>query len=204
MFKKLSIYIIILSLLGGCTPVLRNQEDILKWINNPSNGLIINKQVNQLEIICKYFPPEYLAHKESKSSVEYDSLYRDYKNTITILLTIKPKVEKDIMFYEIHSKEEFDQRFYDLNFNLNEYVYINAGNERIYPALYIMENTYGLSYHRSFNIVFEKVSALQYDKIESLDIVFNDVFFETGITHFKFLTDNIEKFPTIKMYSNHE
>lgn len=197
------IYLLLVSCSGK---VLESEQEILSYINEDESGFVVQKEVNNFTLTVKAIPPQYLAFNESNNQVEYDSLFKVYGKNRTFLLSIKPKEDKDLLFYKVMSKEEFNQRFYDLNFSLGEYLSLKTDKNKYYPALYVMENTYGLAHHRSFNIVFAENDSLHGDLLssKSYDIAFNDIHFETGITHFKFQKNNIDKFPRVKREQAHE
>lgn len=82
---RLSFFVLITCvLLGGCKQQVRTEAEFFKWINNPENGLIKSKVINDLQLTVKFIPTEYLAYKEAKSlnisnQKSIDSLLMNYQ-----------------------------------------------------------------------------------------------------------------------------
>src|SRR5579884_2761957 len=82
----------------GCTKSIRTQADYMKWLNNPSNGLVKIKHVGGFDLKVKFLPPSYLLYQDIAkngniiSSKERDSLSTIYNHSLTFLFTIGPDV----------------------------------------------------------------------------------------------------------------
>lgn len=178
------------------------KKEYSRWINDPTHGLIAERQVNDLKLTVKYLPPEYLASRESQglSQSAKDSLTKIYSESKTFLLTIGPsgKEEKkgDLMFRNISNYQQYKERSYAMNFEMEDYVSLSAENEIYRPVLFTLENTYGLEEGRSVYLVFnDEKKGEKLNTAKELDIVFNDELFETGLSHFTFSKKDIDRLP---------
>jgi hypothetical protein len=195
--------LIIALFLVSCGGNIDDEQDYYKWLNNEAHGLIKTRKINGFSITMKYLPADLLVYNqcEQASKSKRDSLLARYKNGYTFLFTITDDIEdtkSDIIFYNVYSEEEFKIRFSNLHFNIGQYIWINYESEQYFPVLSIMENTYNLKQSRSFYLVFSDKDKLdEILKMEKVDIVFNDIFFETGISHFIFKKNDLESVPSI-------
>ncbi len=172
------------------------------WLNDPSHGALVEREVNDLKLTVKYLPPEYLAAKDSRglSQSGKDSLLKSYSQSKTFLLTISPngKAEKqgDLMFRNINNYQQYKERSFAMNFEIGEYVNLDAGDNTYAPVLSTLENTYGLEEGRSIYLVFnDHHQGEEFDKAKELDVVFNDELFNTGLHHFVFSRKNLNDIP---------
>lgn len=198
------ISIALILILSGCGRTIHNEDKYYQWINDESNHLKVGKETNGFILTFKYMPPELLAYNEYSSArennqkINKDSLINTYTNSLTFLFTIEDSENRDIMYYDVYSETEFKQRIMELNFKLQDYISIKTDATEYVPVLCIMESTYEAKNSRNFYIVFtdtEKSNGLL-DQ-EKIDVVFNDLFFNTGISHFTFSKHDFEKVPTI-------
>ncbi|MEO1652680.1 MAG: hypothetical protein AAFU64_03970 [Bacteroidota bacterium] len=194
----------------SCDTSIQREADLYQWINQEENGLIKSKRINGLELIVKYLPASYLVLKELKSiplpSAEaIDSLEAQYEGNYTFLLTIKPiqsqGQEDDVMYREVASLAEYKQRAMQMNFGMEERVELHIGESTLKPCLTSLENSYGLSTHRSIYMVFvEDEKSSVSEKKGALDFRFEDDIFATGINHFVFKKSDLNNIPPINYH----
>jgi hypothetical protein len=156
-------------------------------------------------------PASLLAYKEmltqgSKKDIKvYNTLFSNYQESYTFILTILPVSEKpqsDIMYYDIQEEETYKSRFRNLNFNLKELFSLKIGDELVHPDLYTFENTYSLSKGRSIFLVFNKHNFKNKPgAMDKADLIFNDEVFRTGINHFVFDFQKLQSIPEIDLNS---
>ena len=213
MVRWLSVLCFALLFACGSSGEVNSEEAYVKWLNNEKNGLIKTKYIGELKLTVKYLPPDYVVYREVKSGSkkyskeEKEKMLAEAKNTRTFILTIGPDERKkgtgDIMFYNVKGEEDYTFRAEALNYNMDKYVYIGTGKISHAPKLHVLENTYGLTTHRDVYLVFadddEKKDLL---KADTLDFVFNDEIFGTGISHFSFSRKDLNNVPAINFWTN--
>ena len=179
-----------------------------KWINNPSNGLIVTRKINGLKLSVKYLPAEYLEYKEIQDANnnlkrQLDSLKNEYKNSITFLLTIGPDDDKgnknDIMFDGIKNYKEYSERLLSLNFEIDKNISLKTGGIELKPVLSALENTYGLSKNRTIVFAFSptKNEKQEIENSKEIDFIYSDDLFQLGCMHFNFSGNDLKNLPLI-------
>jgi hypothetical protein len=184
---------------------IRDVGEYIKWINDPENGLVQSKYIEGVKLKARFLPAEYLAYKEmegfqKKTEETRDSLISCYSKSKTFLLTIgvddrKKKAEGDIMYKGVTEYDEYRTRSYTMNFDMEEYIKLKAGDQTFRPVLSTMENVYSLSSDRNIYLVFSDDQAGNLFLAKDLDLTFNDEIFSTGINHFIFNNRNLNKIP---------
>lgn len=197
--------ILVASVLFNCSNKrsFNDVTELTKYINNTDNGLFKEKTIGVVNYKLKYLPTEYLVHKQlntnSKSSL-IDSLNKEYKNSITFLLSIGPSDDQsfDITKYGVSNYQEFAALIEKMCFRANELIYIQdqSGKEHK-PAIVQMENINALEKHRNLMVVFHNDSYFADD----FSFVFNDELFSTGINKFLFRSKDINDVPKIILKS---
>ena len=147
-------------LLCSCTQKVSSLNEMMTWLNDDANGYCNVREVDQLEYKLKFMPSSYFVLRElsvdpSLKKKDIDSLAGLYQNSLTFILTIKPKTKEqlDIVTTGVSDKEEFESKVEKLNFGMKEDLYLLKGDTRIYPDLVSMENDYGVTAGRNFMIV---------------------------------------------------
>ncbi|MBI5539681.1 MAG: hypothetical protein HY951_06450 [Bacteroidia bacterium] len=180
-------------------------NEYLSWINDPDNGYIKERRVWGIVYQARYLPSDYLVLKDLKDKTidlkNTDSLFSIYDSCLTIMLTIGPNNElqekTDLFMNGVKDLNEFKERVQLLSFNMSEQIKLKTGNLISKPVLYNYENIYGLKPDRDFIFVFapESLSQKEFYSSDTLDVIYEDKIFGTGIHHFIFLRNQINRKP---------
>lgn len=199
---KNSIYIFLLIAIG-CSSSINSEKELLKWLGDPGHGFIKKTKANGFLLSMKYLPAEYLALNEMKKDNKTDMKdfqgYVDkFKNSKTFLLTISHDEETvNVSNYNVANLSEYGQRIKDLSFNIKEVLVLMTNSGKKYnPVLTTMENAYEIANKKSIYMVFSD-DQKEILNSEQLDIVFQDTFLDTGISHFVFENEKINNLPNL-------
>ena len=199
------LFLVLGLVLSNCRQGIKTEQDFYKWLNDENNGLVKTRKANGLVISLKYLPSDFIVWKETKgkgfNKAQIDSLANLNKGSLTFLLTVAPEKEEqgDVMYQGITNTQEYKQKAYGLNFRLGEFITIQQRQKDYHPLFVTLENTYSVTNSRTFYIVFsEKDIPLS----DSLQVVFNDEFFGTGINHFNFKRSDFNHVPVLSWNSN--
>ncbi|WAC02747.1 hypothetical protein N7U66_03485 [Lacinutrix neustonica] len=175
----------------------------MKWLSESKNGFVKVSAANGFVLSIKYLPPEYLALNElSKDDNNGDKTYNDYlelfNKSRTFLLTINHEEESvDASKYGVFNLAEYSQRIKDLSFNIKDVIFLKTSSGHKYnPVLTTMENMYEIRNKKSIYMVFSDDQG-EILNSEKLDIVFQDIFLDTGISHFVFDKKKIDQLPNL-------
>ncbi len=185
---------------------VETRADYVRWLSNVDNGCIRDVKSNGLHISVAYLPAELLALREMTARDDFsDSLRRElvanYAQSIALQMEIGPDTSRgkgDIMYKDLGGYDDYAARLKTLNFRLEEYVKLRAGERQLRPALALMENIYSLRDSRRFLLLFtppadEEALALHDD----LDLLFYDEVFRSGVHSFAFRRDDLQGIPDL-------
>ena len=198
--------ILIVFSLFSCERSIDNIKDYYKYINTLENGLVKIKNIGALSFSMKYIPSDFYVYKALKkqATVSKDSLKEAYGNNVNFILKIAPSEDAetkfDVMTETVSSLAEFQEQAYTINFDLQEYIHLKAGEQEVHPVLVEIENVYGLAKHRLVNIVFAKEAINEaWQSQDKLDLTFNDEIYGTGKHHFIFYKKDIDNIPQLSL-----
>ena len=193
---------LIVILLFSCSGI-RNESEMFEILN--SEPYKVTKVVSGFSFTAKYLPSSFLAWKELKITENIDNttfleLNNSYKESHTILFNIGPDLKEnsiDITKYQVSEYEEYKKRILALNFDIEEYIYLERDGEKIYPILSNFENHHGIRPDRTIYLVFPRSQ----EEMRGFQLVFEDALFETGIHHFAF-DEEVLSLPELKFISS--
>ena len=106
----------------------------------------------------------------------------------------------DVMTNGVASYETYADRMIQLNFRMGENVRLQVGSHELSPKLCHMENTYGLSDDRNLHIVFaDPYLSTDLRQLPTMDLVITDWIFGTGISHYPFKSEHLQKIPVLTL-----
>ncbi len=163
----------------------RTKQECLEYYREHRSEYQVSKVISGFEVKMEYQPRHLLAPDTGSAK---------QNNDLNFVLTIAPLKDyndeyKATMFEKITKFEEYKDRVYNLNFEMDKLVEmsLDGGSTAYVPVLFNTENTYGLTKEIKINVVFApQKSAQEFTAAQELDLVFTDEIFDTGISHFVF------------------
>ena len=191
----------------GCAHSVRTQGEYMKWLNDPSNGIVKTKHIGGFDIKVKFLPPSFLLNQDVSKNIsgitpkEKDSLLNIYTHSLTFMMTLGPD-EADsntisIMYAGVKTYKDYVQRDLILNFDFKEFVHIEVGDKKYIPVLAIMENSYELGLKRNIIIAFvpDDKNDNTLFTADDIDFIYDDELFDLGLNHFLFKQKNLQNTP---------
>lgn len=195
-----SLGIVLLTLfLVSCSPKELTPKDLITWVEEPDNGFVKEKTLDDLVFKVFYKPLNYVIAKENLNKMS-DSIYLKTKENIEGLqyvnLTIYPANGKQInvLNYGNTSDREQQEKIYYYSFTFQEDIYMMQGDEKLPCQLFNFARDHGLSPELNFALAFEHSK-----NKGDLKIVINDVVFGNGELNFIIKESDILSLPSLKM-----
>ncbi len=182
MMKVLISIFLLLGFFASCSKA-KSRQECLEYYTKHKSDYVVSKVVSGFEVKMEYLPKHLLAQEKVTKN-----------NDMNFVLTIAPLKDYDdeykaTMFEKITKFEEYKERVFNLNFEMDKLVELSLdGSDKMYtPVLFNTENTYGLTKEIKINLVFAPKSVeKEFSNAGELDLIFTDEIFETGINHFVF------------------
>ena len=178
----------------GCKYQL-SEEELIKYINDPENGLVQIKEVNQVKYEIIYKPASLLLHKDN--SINNDSMLKrkkeEYEKYQYFVLSLSAAGE-DVLYGGSGGFQNFSENLQKFSFALNQYVQMQtSAGDALYLADYYMPNLYGMAKSTQILLAFEKPKK----ETEELEIIIEELGLGTGRQKFIFRRDDIEAVPEL-------
>ncbi len=202
MYKSSFILFSLLTCFYSCNDSIDSKEELLTWMADVDNGYVKKNRANGFLLSMKYLPTEYLAinemNKDGNSSKLYNEYLKEFENSKTFILTIVHEDKTiDASTYKVSNLSEYSKRITDLSFNIKDIVYLKTNTgKKISPVLTTMENEYELGNKKTFYLVFSDEGKIMAS--EKIDIILEDTFLDTGLSHFVFDTNKLNSLPNLK------
>ncbi|MCT4647088.1 MAG: hypothetical protein N4A74_19020 [Carboxylicivirga sp.] len=204
--NRLIFVVCILALLISCQTKYNTSKIYRNYYSNVVNGLKIDTTINYLTLSSTFIPPEYLVLKEYESSnwaFNLDSCLELFEKQISIQFSIElnhinPNLN-DIKIYGISNENEYLLREKLLKYNMTEYLFLDFDSIQYNPVLCQYEQNAGINNKLIFHTVFTLPEKINDNNLE-LRLVFNDIFYGTGVSTFVWSEHNLKAIP--KMNKN--
>jgi len=202
--NKLYYYLFLLfSLLSSCQEPISDIASVYRYINDPDNGLVAQKEVNGYILKAQFIPSELLTYREYKENnqINWDSVNVNFKNQITILLSIDTKDGFDVMTSNIPDYQAFKGRVFEMNFENEKYAKLLLGQNEYFPKINSLEPVYEAKGGREIIFVYAPDSVN--DKIffdsKNISFEYDDRQFNTGVNKFTFSRSDIDQFTDLNI-----
>lgn len=191
----------------GCQQTVSSFAELNAIVCEPGSGYIIKRSFGEeVQFKVKYLPPELMALNDiSKFQLQktaYDSLLASYQPFVSFVMTIEldpESVSPDVMMLDVNSKQDYIERFMDMNFAMEGLLVLKVDNVEYAPVYAHLENIYGLKKSRDVLITFPNEARESFKGAANMDLVFYDEIFETGIYHFLYKKTELKGLPKVNI-----
>lgn len=181
---------------GGKT--FDNEEELLTFLKDESNGYLYHKNINGYDFTLMYRPTDLLINQEldeDKEKNNVEELKVKYGKLMYFTLNLS-KDDKEMLSVTPKNRSEFSSVVNKLVFGLKDYVYLQTKERDTIEMIdYIYPRFYGMG--KSTNIMFIYPKDEIYLKSKYISFTIKDLGFYTGDVKFKVDTKKINEEPTI-------
>lgn len=190
----------VLCLFSQCNESVLSVKDYVAYMNNPKNGLVIQKEVDGVMFKLSYITPELMALNELKkvniSAKEWDEKLAEYKGMMYANLSISAVTDDHV--YTTLGREGLSEDEIDFNYNLNaESDFMLLRNaDTVKCVLYSFSKTYGLAKTIDLALGFDATSE---DNSGDKVVEYNAEFLNRGLLKFRFKQSDLANIPSVKI-----
>ena len=198
--SNLIIWITALSMLFQSCQKAVSEQELVEYIKNPKNGVLIEKEVGTVNYKVYYRPSDLLVNQELKThKVIPDTLIGYYKNkyhkNLYFIVSVNQD-NKDVLTNIAGNNQYHGAMVNQLAFGMGQKVLLTTSEKDTLQLLdYAFPRTYGAGQSTNMMFAFENKYLNQ---AEWVQLVVKDFGLQTGDIRFKFLTKDILKTPNIK------
>ena len=155
-----------------------------QWLNNPENGLTIERTIGDFIVTAAYRSTQFMALKELEN-YQYVNLRLDNKDKKT-----------EVLKTALQHQQQYYERLQYLTTTLPEDIYLVEDGDTLPCRLHHYERTYQMSSFCDVSLVFENRHKTTTDKV----LVFDDRMFGFGRLQFRFEQDDLNNIPQLTTY----
>lgn len=172
------------------------------WVNNPANGLAVERIIGDFAITASYRPHEFVVLNEWNPDEEqadnsFTERMKELEGYQYINLRLDSKDQKtEALKVGLQSQQQYYERLQYLTTLIPEDVYLIDGADTLPCKLHHYERTYKMTSFSDITLVFENKNKQTNDKI----LVFDDRIFGIGLLQFRFEKNNLNGIPPLTTY----
>jgi len=174
-------------------------KEYLNWIENPENGFIQEKTINEFTYLALFKPKSYLSlidlgNIEVIDKKKFIATTESYTGMdyFTFKITCN-QTNEELLRYKSGSQEEYFNRLEYFSFKAQNDFYILNGKDTSKCELLHFERSFGLAPILTFVLGFPEVK----NKMEDKTLVFEDKIFKNGTVKLMFPKEMLDKEPSI-------
>lgn len=176
-------------------------HELISYINDEDNGLVINEYIDELLISVRYRPLALMVYQELEgtdfSQKEIDDLVRKYGKHKYFVLSLSRDNQE-----ALHQTNAYSKLVETLSFKMSEFVFLTTSNRDTIPISdYTLDRTFGMN--RTTDLIF----AFDNEKIKNTDWVqfnLNEFGLVSGNQRFRFMTKDLDLAPQINFQMNEQ
>jgi len=177
-----------------------NPTEYLQWSENPENGMIAEKTIDDLSFSAFYKTPEYLVLKEfgngEITKPEFDKKIKDYEGMQYFSFKIQDiKDEKELLRKGLKSEQEYYSRIEYFSFKMQKDFKLIEGTDTLNCLLFHFERSYGLAPNAVFTMGFEPGK----NKTSTKSILYQDNVFNVGNIYLTIKDKDLVKLPNLSI-----
>jgi len=197
--KQIVTLLLLMCALHACKSRV-DRVDLLHYLNEPKNGLCIEKQINGVDMALRYKPYQLFveqhlrAFPDSLKANELPKYVALYKDNLYLQLSLGRNSQEIVSAYV--NTPKYGQLVRSLSFGMRELVILTTQDrDTLLLKDFSFTPTYGMANSSQVLLVFDK------KKIENVDYLkfqLKEIGLETGQVSFKIKTKDIKNAPHLK------
>jgi len=149
------------NIVSGNVGELLEPIDYVGWVQNPENGLKMNKVIDDIQFSVQYKPYEYIVCMEERTPSVQDSLLKRKFNELSEMqyfdLTISlVDGAGELLKYRLNSGQQYSERVNYFSFAMQKDIVLVDGKDTIPCELYHFERAYDVMPSGTFLLGFGK------------------------------------------------
>jgi hypothetical protein len=190
----------------GCTPDSLKAPDYIQWVRDPSNGLVVEKQVGDFVYQLAYKPLDYVLYIDDSAQFRAKANIQQYIGQQYFTLRIShTKYPHELIRLGLTDSQVYGQRIAYCTTLIQDDIALEEGSAVIPCQLAHFERTYNLSNQIVFSLAFPKhIAEKKADSLESKyrytdkTIIFDDNLFGNGRIMLTIAGNSLRNLPNLE------
>jgi hypothetical protein len=169
------------------------------WVENPDNGLKVERSWDHYKLTLQYEPLEYVTLKDigklEVTAAEFNKKKKEFGNYQYYLLTIKDTLgNEELLKSDLNDKNEYYSRVEYFSFEMQKDLLLAEGTDTLNCLLHHFERIYGIAPYATFILAFEKT---KHSDESNKTLIYSDRALGIGIAKIKIREENLENIPEL-------
>lgn len=191
---------LMLIFLAACTTEQLTAPEYVKWVENEKNGLMISKQIGEMEFQLQYRPLEYVVMMDTKNmNLAADALESRKKEMSGLQhFVFRMRVagfEDDILKYKLNQPGEYEERVKYLSFNVQNDFRLIDGADTLPCTICTYERAFGVTPYTTMVLGFPESSG----GLSHKTLIYQDQLLGAGPVMMTIEKESIENIPQLKL-----
>jgi hypothetical protein len=174
-------------------------SEYVSWVRDPNNGLVKDKEMDELKFSVLFKPSEYIICQEERSEKISTALCAKKLDEMSELEYYDLKIElkdgqEEILKHDLSSSSQYGKRVEYCSFQMQKDIVMLNGSDSIQCAMLHFERAFDIAPYATFLLAFPK----QKGKDENRTIILHDKLFGKGILKFQFKGRELNNLPKLK------
>lgn len=182
---------------AGCDTGPGTLAEYRRWVSDPANGLVVERQAENLGLRLTYQPPELLALDNAAwEPLAPDSLVEHFRGSHHFVLRLQASDAPDLLLAPSAAGHDYNAKQYYYTALVEEDLLLVVGGDTIPCAQAHFERNYGAA---PFNhLVFSFIDDADDPYRDDLTLVYTDRAFGVGPVTFTLRRDDLRAIPELK------
>lgn len=170
--------------------------DYITWIENPDNGLVVNKDMNGLVFSLQYKPYEYEVMLQEKRALQGDEMHAIIDSISDMqyyTFRIATESGTDVQRYLAHDDQEYYARLEYFSLQMQNDIALIDGNDTLPCLMFHYERTYGIDPRATFVMAFNA----KQKSTDSKTLLFTDRVFGSGPVLLTIESSSLQQIPQL-------
>lgn len=183
----------------SCDKALAPSEYV-KWVKEPTHGLLKTKEVGGLRMEAMYKPTAYQIANEEKSNSIKKAKFNQRTSVLgkqqqyELKFTVTEREGVNLVNWRVENMQASQNRMEYLSFGMKDHIYLIDGVDTLPCLSFHFERSYDVAPYRTFLVGFDETNSKK-DKT----LIFDSPVFGTGPMKITFEHQAISNLPNIKL-----
>ncbi len=167
------------------------------WVQNPENGLLVKKQIGEIEYSIQYKPLDFVILQSNGKAVnksEAQILKKEFDGMEYFTFRLKSLSENDALNMNSDNEGQYNLKLEHFINNVQDDFKLVDGQDTIPCSLCQYERDYGITPYQTFSLGFNKVRNSPHD----LRLIYSDQVMGTGPVSITIESGTIKNIPQLQ------
>lgn len=189
----------ILISLAGCQRAALSPQEYVRYVQDPDNGLRIEKKINDIVFTAQYEPVDYLLLRDVSTSVGQINEAREESDDTEYFVLRIGSAGRGPLIEKKDDLSRYNARLDYCNMLMQKDVVLVKGNDTIPCGMFQFERNFGMTSYNNFLLGFIGETPASQSAPQDMTLIFYDGLFNSGAIKLRIDAEDLKRIPKLKM-----